>query len=124
MICGCAVRQNNVQAEPNQQIIERTLVREIADGRLVELYHEYMTVSQGAIGYNWIIINNVKESNEKFRIIPCEVCSFPETEFSIGAGSYRIVRFSVKPEEGQHMIRVVDKFNNAYGYAKMNVNKD
>ena len=100
---------------------EEVLAREVADGKLVEVYDEYVRVSVGKTAKNWMIINNVKDTSQEFTIYPCSGCSFETEKVKISAGEYKIVEFTVAADEGQKEIKVKDSLNNAYGYAKINV---
>lgn len=106
--------------EVSKESPEEALPKEVSSGRLVEVYEEYVKLNEGERKENWIIIKNVKESQE-FRIIPCSGCVFEHEAADIPSGEYRMIRFYVEAEDGQKQIRVKDARNNAYGYAKINV---
>jgi hypothetical protein len=99
---------------------QEALPKEISSGRLVEVYEEYINLNKGERKENWIIIKNVKETQE-FRIIPCSGCVFEQERLEIPSDEYRMVKFYVEAEEGEKQIRVKDSNNNAYGYAKISV---
>jgi hypothetical protein len=118
---GLSVTTKERTTEPAQDTPEAVLVREIADGKLVEVYDEYVRMEPGGIEKNWMIINNVKEKDETFTVYPCGGCDFEERVFDVPAGEYKIIKFKVRAMEGQKDIKVKDSLNNAYGYAKISV---
>ncbi|MBW2968047.1 hypothetical protein KY362_06185 [Candidatus Woesearchaeota archaeon] len=126
---GCAnkgtpdqkVKSNSKQTTVREQTPEEVLAREVADGKLVEVYDEYIRLGLGESAQNWMIINNVLDKDEEFRIYPCAICTFETTSVKVPAGEYKIIGFKVSASEGQMNIRVKDSFNNAYGYASISV---
>jgi len=126
LVLGCSTQQDiaskktTVRDDPTEDP-ETVLAREVADGKLVEVYDEYVRVSPGERVRNWMIINNVKDSDEEFKIYPCGGCEFDEKVVTVPAGEYKIVKFKVFAMEGQKEIRVKDGHHNAYGYAQISV---
>ena len=129
LIFGCSQQTPSTYSKLNQQTnqvnemsdVERTLVREIADGRLVEVYDEFVEVKPGKTTTNWMIIRNVRNTPEIFSIIPCKKCIFQQTQVRLQPGKYDIIEFEVGDEPGQTEIRVKDRKSNAYGFAKISV---
>lgn|GEM_PF-4532319 len=130
ILMGCTSQQRTIvsqkgTAQSTQAAIDKTpeevLVRETADGKLVEVYDDYVRMAPGEIKKNWMIISNVKDSPEEFTIIPCGGCDFEDRTIGIPAGEYRIIKFKVRAMEGQKEIKVRDHLNNAYGYATISV---
>ncbi len=130
LLTGCAgpqsIESKEIQTEEltgreREQDAERVLPREVADGKLVEVYDEYVRMKPGDIVKNWIIINNVKEQDQEFTIQPCGGCDFNDRIVPVPAGEHRIVQFKIRAMEGQKEIRVKDSLNNAYGYAQISV---
>jgi hypothetical protein len=125
LIAGCSTTETPVKKTPTQRTVsenpEEVLVREIADGKIVEVYEEYVRLGPGERKDNWLIIKNVKDSTEVFKVYPCSWCEFTQETFEIEPGRYEITKFSVLAQEGQKEIKVKDHLNNAYGYAKINV---
>jgi hypothetical protein len=109
------------KAKVDESEVEATLIREVADGKLVEVYDEFVRIKPGGIEKNWIIINNVKDTAEEFHITPCAGCDFDVRAVEVPAGEHKIVQFKVRALEGQTEIKVRDKLNNAYGYAKISI---
>jgi len=124
IICGCSAQTEErkvVSRSVADKTPEETLASQVSDGKIVNLYQDYVRLKPGEEAYNWIIIRNAKESSEKFTIYPCSGCTFETDTLTIASGEYKILRFSVKAESGEKQIKVKDSLNNAYGYAKMNV---
>lgn len=122
LLAGCAQqavpeRKQTVKKESPEDV----LVRQIADGKLVEVYDEYVRLGPGEKSENWMIISNVQPREERFTIEPCRGCSFETDTVTIPSGGYRIIGFDVSAQEGQSEIRVKDSRRNAYGYAKISV---
>ncbi|MBW2972004.1 hypothetical protein KY359_03115 [Candidatus Woesearchaeota archaeon] len=130
MLLGCSAQQKmasqsksgaTTAREATDATPEEVLVREISDGKLVEVYDEYVRMAPGEIKKNWMIISNVKDTSEEFTVIPCGGCDFEERVFDIPAGEYEIIKFKVRAMAGQKEIKVRDHLNNAYGYATISV---
>ncbi|MBN1544690.1 hypothetical protein JW898_04465 [Candidatus Woesearchaeota archaeon] len=130
ILLGCASQQRTIvsqkgAAQTTQEATDKTpeevLVKEIEGGKLVEVYDDYVRMAPGEIKKNWMIINNVKDYDEEFMIIPCGGCDFEERVHEIGAGEYKIIKFKVRAMEGQKEIKVKDHLNNAYGFAQISI---
>ena len=124
LLSGCSQEETSrtvVSTPEPEQTPEDVLVKEIADGKLVEVYDEYVRMAPGEIVKNWMIISNVKDTDEEFSIIPCGGCDFSDRTVEIPAGEYRIINFKVRAMEGQKEIRVKDSNENAYGHARISV---
>ena len=126
LLVGCSAQKTpttktNTKIQTEEITPESVLVKEISNGKLVEVYDEYVRVEPEGVKENWMIISNVHDEKELFRIYPCSGCQFEDEAVEISAGSYEIIRFDVEAEEGQKEIRVKDSKNNAYGYAKISV---
>lgn len=125
MLAGCGsdaeVRKTTPRQDARTESPEDVLVKETSGGKLVEVYDEYLEISPDRTARNWMIINNVRDGTETFRIHPCRGCAFTTEEVEIGAGDYRIIQFEILPEDGQQDILVKDSKNNAYGHARISV---
>ena len=125
LIAGCSTGQAPAKKTVTQRTIQETpeevLVKEIADGKIVEVYEEYVRLSPGEMRDNWLIIKNANDNKEAFKVYPCGGCSFEKETFEIEPGRYEITKFSVSGPAGQKEIKVKDHLNNAYGYAKINI---
>lgn len=126
MLAGCSTQttpdQKGASVKTRADMTpEEVLAREVADGKLVEVYDEFVRVGPGKTSKNWMIINNVKETEQEFTVYPCDGCSFGQEKVIVGAGEYKIIEFDVSADEGQKEIRVKDGYNNAYGYAQISV---
>jgi hypothetical protein len=123
-LAGCAAQQaseRKLTVQTREKTPEESLVGQISDGRIVEIYEEFIRLSPGESKDNWLIIKNAKEWKETFTIQPCQGCSFDTTTATIEPGRYEIIRFVLNASEGQKEIKVKDSLNNAYGYAKISV---
>jgi len=100
---------------------ETVLAAEVADGKLVEVYDEYVRIAPGQRVRNWMIINNVLDHDETFTITPCSGCDMDDQVVDIPSGEYKIIKFKVLAMEGQKDISVKDSYNNAYGFARISV---
>lgn len=125
-LTGCASEQTvaskkKVTTQVREKTPEESLVSQISDGKIVEVYEEFVRIRQGESKENWLIIKNAKEATDTFKILPCDGCSFDKESATIEPGKYEIIRFVVDAAEGQKEIKVKDSLNNAYGYAKISV---
>ncbi|MBI5880944.1 hypothetical protein HZB90_02330 [archaeon] len=125
LIAGCSTTQAPAKKTVTQRTVqenpEDVLVNEIADGKIVEVYEEYVRIGPGEMRDNWLIIKNANDNKEAFKVYPCGGCTFEKETFEIEPGRYEITKFSVSGPAGQKEIKVKDHLNNAYGYAKINV---
>jgi hypothetical protein len=125
-LTGCAnekiaTSKTKVTSKVREKTPEESLVSQISDGRIVEVYEEFVRLREGGTKENWMIIKNAKQATDTFKIIPCEGCSFDKESATIEPGKYEIIRFTVSGAEGQKEIKVKDGMNNAYGYSKISV---
>ncbi|MBW2968148.1 hypothetical protein KY362_06700 [Candidatus Woesearchaeota archaeon] len=121
ILTGCTQQAVPERKQTVKDSPEDVLLREIADGKLVEVYDEYVRLGPGETKENWMIISNVQTRQERFSIEPCTGCSFDTESVVVPSGEYKIIGFDVSAKEGQSEIRVKDSRNNAYGYAKISV---
>lgn len=132
MLLGCSSQQKLAAKPTNSKTTaststsddrtpEEVLASEVADGKLVEVYDEYVRIAPGEIKKNWLIINNVKDDDEEFTITPCGGCDFENRVYEVPAGEYKVIMFKVRAMEGQKEIRVKDHLNNAYGFTQISV---
>jgi hypothetical protein len=119
--CGTGDDTKTVTTKQAKQSVESVLEKEISQGKLVEVYDEYVRLGPGETAQNWIIIQNVRDREETFTIQPCSGCDFEQDEVTLAPGEHIVVSFAVSAEQGEKEIRVKDSYKNAYGFAKFNV---
>ena len=126
IVLGCSndrviIKKTSEREQITEKSPEEVLVKEISEGKLVDVYDEYVRLGPGETKENWIIINNIRDKDERFTIMPPEGCAFDVDIVDIPAGQYKIIKFNVRAEEGQKDIRIKDSLNNAYGHARISV---